>query len=430
MSVIAIRPNSDLASPAPSGPRYLPVIVGTFLFLFLAFTTATVFVSDAWASQSFQIGIFALLAVYLLIGIRRGREVMAGGVVPCLIYLTPLWGVVQLLGHTTSSTFDTRGEVLRWGALAGVFFLSQTLTRTRAARRIFLSVMLCMATAMAVLCIAQLYTSEGRLLWIIPTGFPGLYGTFPYHCHYAEFVEIFLPIALWRAVRDGWRSWWYGLAGGILYASVIGSASRLGALLCTAELLFMLVMGFVKVRHSNTRLPSRATIAILLVVPVLAVVFTMAVGWQRVWQSFKQKDQLGARREFFISALDMAKHRPFFGNGLGTFPQVYQRFAVQDFPFIANHAHNDWAEFAADGGIPFMLLILIPCAVAVPTAIRHPWGVGLVAIMIHACGDFPFPRPAVSGWIFALLGALYMARRDDRSSIRAAVPITDSPAAG
>jgi O-antigen ligase len=114
----------------------------------------------------------------------------------------------------------------------------------------------------------------------------------------------------------------------------------------------------------------------------------------------------------------MAKHRPLTGFGLGTFPEVYQRYAVKDFPFYANHTHNDWAEFAADGGLPFLLLVLIPFAAAIPTAIRHPWGLGLIAVMVHACVDYPFPRPAVSGWMFALLGALYMARMSDRTTRR------------
>lgn len=114
-----------------------------------------------------------------------------------------------------------------------------------------------------------------------------------------------------------------------------------------------------------------------------------------------------------MAAVDMAEHRPFTGFGLGTFPSVYQRYAVRDFPFYANHAHNDWAEFAADGGIPFLLLVLIPFAAAAPSSIRHPWALGLIAIMLHACVDYPFPRPAVSGWIYALLGALYMEQLSD-----------------
>jgi O-antigen ligase len=383
------------------------------LLLLLVFSTATVFVRGAWALQSFQVGVFVLLAAYLLIGIRRGKEQIAGGFASWLVYLIPVWGLLQIFGHWTASTFETREAVLRWGALAGVFFLSQIAGSTQAARRDLLSAFLIFATGMAVLCLAQMFTSEGRVLWMFSTGYPDVYATFPSYNNYVQFVELALPIALWRALCEGWRSWWYALAGGILYASAIGSASRAGAALCTVELLAMLTIGSVRLRGSEKGLPTRDTTAMLVMVPVLAAAFTLAVGWESVWQRFQQNDPYLVRREFVLAAVEMAKQRPLTGYGLGTFPQVYQRYAIKDFPFYANHTHNDWAEFAADGGIPFLLLVLIPCAAALPSVARNLWGLGLIAVMLHACVDYPFPRPAVSGWIFFLLGLLYMARTPD-----------------
>jgi hypothetical protein len=69
-----------------------------------------------------------------------------------------------------------------------------------------------------------------------------------------------------------------------------------------------------------------------------------------------------------------------------------------------------------------LLLVLIPFAACVPTAIRNPWGLGLIAIMLHACVDYPFPRPAVSGWMFVLLALLYMSRMPDEADLRKAEP--------
>jgi len=115
----------------------------------------------------------------------------------------------------------------------------------------------------------------------------------------------------------------------------------------------MMVIGLVKLRDPETGLPTRSTTAMLLMVPVLAAAFTLAVGWERVWLRFQQNDPYVTRREFLVAAVDMARHRPLTGYGMGTFPGVYQRYAIKDFPFYANHTHNDWAEFAADGGVPF-----------------------------------------------------------------------------
>jgi O-antigen ligase len=414
LPVISIRADAGLDRPAVRADRRTSVIVGVCLFLLLAFSTATVFVREAWALQSFQIGIYTLLALYLLTGIPQPRDYPARGMMCWLVYMIPLWGILQILAHTTASTVETREAVLRWGALSGVFFLTQSIAVTRTARRNLLSAFLCFATAMALLCLTQLFTSEGRVLWIFSTGYPDVYATFPSYNNYAQFVELALPIALWRALREGWRCWWYGLSGGFLYASVIGSASRTGAILCTAEVLAMLVVGMVKLRDPETGLTSRSTAAVLVMVPLLAISLTVAVGWERVWLRFQQNDSYLARRELLAAATDMTKQRPLTGYGLDTFPEVYQRYAIRDFPFYANHAHNDWAEFAADGGVPFLLVVLIPFATCMPGAIRNPWGLGLVAILLHACVDFPFPRPAVSGWIFAILALLSMTRTEDR----------------
>ncbi|HVN94180.1 MAG TPA: O-antigen ligase family protein [Terracidiphilus sp.] len=408
--------------PGRAKGRWPLIAAGAALILLLIFSTSAVFVQASWPVESFQIGVFAFTATYLLCGVRGDSENLADGVAPWLVYFIPAWGVVQILAHTTASTMETREAVLRWGALAAVFFLSQMVARTRAAREIMLVTFLCFSTVMAVLCLTQLFTSAGRVLWIFSTGYPDVYATFPNHNNYAQFIEVSLPIALWRAMYDGRRSWGYALIGGVLYASVIGAASRAGAILCTAELLAMLAIGVIQHRHQNLGRLFHSSAAALVMVPLLAAIFTSVVGWHRIWERFQQNNPHEGRLEYMLSAVDMARHRPLMGYGLGTFPEVYQQHAIEDFPFYVNHAHNDWAEFAADGGIPFLLLVFIPFAAAVPVAIKHPWGLGLAAVMLHACVDYPFPRPAVSGWMFAMLGLLYMARNSDRRQKGVATP--------
>jgi len=414
MQIVPIDGEVRPWKPESAIPRRLPVVTGACLFLMLMFATATVFVRSAWALQSFQIGIFCLVAAYILLHPGRERGTVAVGWEPWLVYVIPVWGLVQLFAHTTASTFETREVLLRWGALAGVFYLTLAIARTREAQRGAMSAFLTFATAMAILCLTQLYTSEGRILWTFSTGYPDVYATFPSYNNYAQFIELALPIALWRVLCEGWRSWGYVLSGGILYGSVIGSASRAGAVLCTVELAVFLVIGLLRLRRPRTPSSTRSHTALLLAILVFAAIFTSLVGWERVWSRFQKNDQQLVRREFIRAAVDMTKQRPWLGFGLGTYPEVYQQFATRDFPFYANHVHNDWAEFSAEGGIPFLLLVLVPCVAAVPVAIRHPWGLGLVATMLHACVDFPFPRPSVSGWIFVMLALLYAARTSDR----------------
>ncbi len=407
--------NSGKAGASGSASRKIQASVWVILFLLLCFTTVTVWVREAWALQWFQIGVYSLVVVQVLNGRGKENEDIAAGVIPLLVYLIPLWGLAQIVLHTTTSSFETRGEVLRWGALAGVFYLSQTVTGSRSAQQKLLNATLCFATGMAVLCLMQLNTSEGLILWIIPTNFSNIYATFQNKNNYVQFVEIALPIAVWGAIREEGRSWWYALAGGVLYASAVGVASRAGFVLCTGELITILSIGLMRLRRSRVRLTFRTAVATALIMPLIAGAFTLAVGWKRTLDRFNDDDPFVIRREYFLGAVAMAKDRPLTGYGLGTYVQVYQKYSIKDFyPFYANHAHCDWAEFAAEGGLPFLALVAIPFLAAIPLAFRHPWGLGLVAVTLHACVDYPFPRPAVSGWMFTILAALYMTREYER----------------
>jgi O-antigen ligase len=392
------------ALSSESRPALLLPCVG--IFVLLAFTTVTVFVQSAWPLQTFEIGVYALAAVCLLAGMGGARDLSGYGWSSWLVCLIPLWGVGQLITHSTASSYDTRLVTLRWGALACVFLLGQFFGSSAQSRRLFLDMFLAFATAMAVLCVCELYSSHGAVLWIFPSGYSDVYGTFQYHANYAQFMELALPTAIWRAVRERRAAWWHAFSGAVIYASVIGAASRSGVVLCTVELLAMLAIALVKSKRGEKGFSVRATFAIIIAVPILATLLTLVVGWQTALNRLAEQDQFAGRREFLASALELTKRRPLAGYGLGTFPAVYQKYAVRDFPVYANHAHNDWAEFAAEGGLPFLFLVLVPFAIRIPAAVRHPWGLGIVAVLAHACVDYPFPRPAVSGWLFVLLGLL------------------------
>lgn len=98
---------------------------------------------------------------------------------------------------------------------------------------------------------------------------------------------------------------------------------------------------------------------------------------------------------------------PRTGFGLGAWPIACPRFALYDDGETVNQAHNDWAQWTTEGGIPFLATLLAMAIPAVRAAPRSLWGVGLLAVMAHACVDFPFQqRPALGACFFALLGAL------------------------
>ena len=73
------------------------------------------------------------------------------------------------------------------------------------------------------------------------------------------------------------------------------------------------------------------------------------------------------------------------------------------------HAHNDWLEWASEGGIPFAALWIFLAIPICRRAFRSIWGVGILAVLVHALVDYPFAKLGVAAWFFALCGGLLAA---------------------
>jgi O-antigen ligase len=360
------------------------------LFVALAFATATIFVQDSWAALAFAAMVCLILAV-------RGSEEAR----PWILIL-PAWGLLQLALGSTIYPQATVEATLHWMALAAVFLLASQIQERREA---FLDWMVAFAAVQAVLCLAQLHTSHGKVLWFIPTGYDDyVYGTFQSYNNFAQFAELALPVALVRAFQNPGLARWYVLTAGLLYAAVVASTSRAGTILVTLELLAIPLL--LALRSRDRARDVRRAGWILASIPAMAAVWTLAAGWDRLAFRVQAGESFAGRKEFLWSALEMARQRPWTGSGLGTFLYAYPGFAVIDLPAIVDHAHNDWVEFASEGGVPFSMAILLVLLWNVSAMWRNPWAIGCVAVAIHALVDFPFARVGVIGWWFALLGLL------------------------
>ncbi len=139
---------------------------------------------------------------------------------------------------------------------------------------------------------------------------------------------------------------------------------------------------------------------------MLSVCFVYAAGFDTMVKKLQQHDQLSVRREINKSSLAMIRERPLTGWGLDAYVPVYRMFARYDDGSIVNRAHNDWLEWTAEGGIFFSGLMLIVLLWSVRPALRSGWGIGVIAICLHAIVDYPFARFGVCGWYFALIAML------------------------
>lgn len=249
----------------------------------------------------------------------------------------------------------------------------------------------------------QWFTANGRIFWLFQTAYRDeVMGTFLNRDHYAVFVELVLPIALTRALLGVGPRLIYLLAAAFLYASVVGSGARAGTVLVSLEALA--IIGVALLRNARAYRTVLATAAAM-------AVCSLAAGWQYVWFRFHAADPLAFRREMALATFQIIHARPVTGFGLGTWPAVYPAFAVFDPPGIfMNHAHNDWLEWTADGGIPVALALLTVAFAAVSLARRNWWALGVPVALLHALVDFPMQKPAIAALAFFLLGAAAASR--------------------
>jgi hypothetical protein len=70
---------------------------------------------------------------------------------------------------------------------------------------------------------------------------------------------------------------------------------------------------------------------------------------------------------------------------------------------LVNQAHTDWLQWTAEGGLPVGLAMLSLAVWSLKPAIRSVWGIGVIAVLIHAAFDYPFSRPAIGAWPILIL---------------------------
>jgi len=363
------------------------------------FAILTLWVPGRWPVAVFEIGIFALASV-AVVRARRGPFPFSWPLIP--LSLAVLWGLAQLFAGTTVYPFETRNATVQWTACLAAFFVGLSVFRSAPARRWFRSAMLWFGFLVAVVATLQSLTAGGRIFWIFPTEYTDyVMGPILYRNHYAAFIEVVLPLALYEALRRERSALLYSVAAAAMYASVIASASRAGTILTTAEILAVPLLLW-----SRGRTDAHAVRSSILRLAVVVAFFAVVVGPEAVWTRFWAPDPYSMRREFAISSLHMIAAHPWFGSGLGTWPVAYPAYAIIDIGAFANQAHSDWLQWAAEGGIPFALAIATMFAWAVRPAFRSVWGIGVLAVSLHACVDYPFSRPALAAWPILLLSLL------------------------
>ena len=382
------------------------------LFLLLAFGTLTIWIPARWPLSAVESGA-ALLAALLAI-----RAALAGRSLETAFVLAPaaaaaVFGLVAAGAGLTVYRHETAGATLYWAAALAILFGGLQLFSDPVLRDRFLAAFCWFAVVLAVWAVLSRPTAGGKFLWLAPTPYSELLGPFQNRNNLAAVLELALPFGLWRAIRSRRRRWRYAALSALIAGSIVAAGSRAGTVIALLEIAAVFLIA-----RSRRLIPGRQLAAIAGATAGLFAVIVAVAGWELLWLRLSTGDLLLYRREILQSTLAMIAERPWTGFGLGTYQTVYPRYALFDAGQIVNHAHNDWLEWAAGGGIPFALVIFSLCVWAARPAFRSVWGLGILAVFAHALVDYPMQRPGVAAWVFALLAAL-AARERNRSATTA-----------
>jgi O-antigen ligase len=312
------------------------------------------------------------------------------------------WPALQLSAGLTVYRHITLVELLRWSTYVAIFALAFWSFRHRAEIAWLLRVLIVFSLCVAALATMQHFAGNGKMYWVFTSLDPVDMGPFLNRDHYASYMALIIPMAMLRAFDEPKRRLTYSLAAAAMYASVIAGTSRAGSLLVTAEVLLCLFLISVRPSGHSAWQRHRLTLGSLFLIATLVTV----VGWEPLWNRFGEKDPYQGRRELAMSSMKMIREKPLTGFGAGTWTSVYPAYALIDPGLFANAAHNDWLQWAADGGLPFATFFFVLFCLSLAVSWRVPWAIGIPAVFIHCLVDFPIGDgryfPAV---LFLIFGA-------------------------
>jgi O-antigen ligase len=314
-----------------------------------------------------------------------------------------LWPLLQLAAGRTIYRWETWNSFWNWTVNWTVFFLAIQIASDPTRLRRYLKALMYFAGIISLVAVLQTFSSGGKIFWLFPSGYEDfVLGPFVYQNQFAAFIELLLPVALYFSLFGKSKRLLAASIAAVMVASVIASASRAGTVLVLLEMFIVPLLAI----HANI-ISRQHGLAALAKIGAFTALGALVVGYGAVWKRFLQTDPYPIRREVWAAALHMIRDRVWMGFGLGTWASAYPQYAIFDPGLVVNQAHSDWLQWAVEGGIPYVLVMLIVAFLLARNAVRSIWGLGVVVVLVHALADYPFQqRPVLAALFFAVAGAV------------------------
>ena len=366
-----------------------------------------------WALAVFQLGA-ALIVAFWVVDAWRSRTLrfsrnslqwpLLGLFLLGLVQLLPLGNAAD--GAALSSAtpvrslsldpYSTRLVLVQLLSLIVYFAATLSFTDSPGRLRLLVRTIAIFGFVLAIFGLIQSFTSPTRVYWVRELAQSTPFGPFINRHHFAGYMEltIALPLGLlFSGAIERDKRVLYIFAAAMMGVALIMTGSRGGIIALGAELLFLVLLtGFGLVRsrraseHGSERhgregqdppgagrerqradggsgsrvrqMAVRAGLAFMLVLAL--VVGAVLLGGEDALSRFvgtvNTNDPTTGRAHFWSVTLDIIRHHPLIGTGLGAFGVVYTRYDTRNGMFRLEQAHNDYLQLVSDAGILGALL--------------------------------------------------------------------------
>lgn len=315
--------------------------------------------------------------------------------------------------------------------------------------------------------LTQSLTSDGtRVYWFRQLTQSTAFGPFINRHHFAGYMELTLALPLgllFSGALETHKRPLYAFAALLMAVSLILTNSRGGMISLVAEVLFVIVVAGPGVGSERSRTGSRFRGVLLRAGAALAFAIVLLFGavavggpgvFNRLLGTVNAADPTTGRAHFWNVTLDVIKHHPFIGSGLGSFGVIYTRYDYGNGMYRLEQAHNDYLQILADAGIvgallgaSFLIILFSQGFARRNTDDKFRRGIatgalaGCFAVLVHSAFDFTLHTTS-NALLFLVLAAMATLdrrvdetagrhrrrRRSSTSEVASAVPPPQIPA--
>jgi len=286
---------------------------------------------------------------------------------------------------------------------------------------------------LAIFGLTQSIASPNKVYWVRELSQSTAFGPFINRHHFAGYMEltIALPLGLvFAGAIEREKLLLYVFIAGLMGVALVMTGSRGGIISLVAEILFLVVVtAFLRPsssehhqRHHSMlkRAGVRAGLGLALIGGLFIGVILLGgeASLTRFIDTVNTDDPSTGRTHFWSVTLEIIKHNPILGTGLGAFGAVYTRFDSRNGLFRLEQAHNDYLQIFSDAGIVGAFMALVFLVLLFRLAFKRaksddPFRRGIAvaalggcfAVLIHSFFDFTLHTTS-NALLFLVLAAL------------------------